>query len=40
MTKFMPADSEEFERVDKIPNDRNIPKAEDNDRHCYDLEER
>jgi hypothetical protein len=39
MTKFMPADSEKFERVDEIPNDGNVPKAENNDCHCYDLEE-
>ena len=39
MTKFMPADSEKFERVDEIPNDGNIPKAEDNDCHRYNLEE-
>lgn len=38
MTKFMPADSEKFERVDEIPNDRNVPKTKDNDCHCYDLE--
>ena len=38
MTKFMPADSKKFERVDEIPNHGNVPKAEDNDRHCYDLE--
>jgi hypothetical protein len=40
MAKFMPADSEEFERVDKIPNDWNIPKTEDNDCHGHDLGEK
>lgn len=40
MTKFMPADSEEFERVDEIPNDGYVPKAEDDDCHCYDLDRR
>ena len=39
MTKFMPADGEKFERVDEIPNDGNIPKAKDDDCHCYDLGE-
>ena len=40
VTKFMPTDSEKFERVDEIPNDGNVPKAEYNDCHCYNLGEK
>jgi hypothetical protein len=37
MTQFMPADSEQLQRVYEVSYDGNVPKAEYNHGHCDHL---
>lgn len=37
MAQFVPANGEEFERVDEVSNDWYVPESEDDDRHSDDL---
>jgi hypothetical protein len=38
MTQFVPSDGKKLQRVDQVSNYGNIPEAENNDRHCDDLQ--